>query len=237
MNPIRVKQQGIGLIELMIALVISLFLMIGLGTVFYGMRQNSMARSGLSELQDQQRTAMTLLAGAVQQAGYFPDPLTETNTTVFAKTEMAPAFALGAFVTGTDTSLSIRYKPDPAAPMGTCAGMSKPAPAVAAIYVDTYSVSAAGTLDCTETIDGAANPNGTQSLVNGISDLAVKFGVDINGDGSEYQYLPAGDLSEIQWGYVKSIRVTLNFKNPMSGQAGQPATIPFTRTIGLMNSL
>ena len=230
MVSVQNKQQGIGLIELMIAMAISLFLMIGLGTIYYGMRQNSMARSGLSQLQDQQRTAMILIAGAIQQAGFFPTPLTDTNATVFPATQL-PFRTVGTPVTGTTSSFSVRFVTATAVPMATCTGMSSSK----AIYIDTYSISTDGsnTLNCAQTVNGVKST--TQSLVSGVSSMTVLFGVDTNGDGSAFQYQVASTVPN--WNFVKSVQVTLNFKNPLSGQPGQPATIPFTRTIGLMNVL
>lgn len=229
MNAMKIKQGGIGLIELMIAVTISLFLMIGLGTVYYGMRQNSIARSGLSQLQDQQRTAMSMVAGAIQQAGYFPTPLTDFNTSYFTAT--APFTVAGTPLTATNTSFSVRYRTLLNVPMATCTGMST----ATATYVDTYSISTDGsnTLNCDETVNGVAAA--TQSMVSGISSMTLKLGVDFNGDGSAFQYLDATAVSD--WTSVKSVQVTLNFKNPLAGQPGQTDPLPFTRTIGLMSTL
>ena len=65
------RERGIGLVELMIALTIGLFIMLGLGTVFYSMRQTSISSQGLSSLQDSERMAMTFLGNAIQGAGYY----------------------------------------------------------------------------------------------------------------------------------------------------------------------
>lgn len=231
MAAFRIKQQGIGLIELMIAITISLFLMIGLGTAYLGMRQSSTARSGLSLLQDQQRTAMTLIAGAIQQAGFFPNPLTSTSASVFTASQ-TPFTAAGIPVTGTDNTFSVRYVSTATSsstpPLSTCSGMSSGA----ATYVDTYSIGS-NTLNCDEKVNGVAAT--TQSLVGNVSAMALLYGVDVNGDGSAYQYLKASAVSN--WSLVKSVQVTMTFVNTLSGQPGQPATIAFTRTIGLMNTL
>jgi type IV pilus assembly protein PilW len=196
------------------------------------MRQNSNARSGLSQLQDQQRTAMTLIAGAIQQAGYFASPLTDTRTGIFPASQL-PFTTAGTPVTGAASSFSVRYVTDPGVPMTTCAGLS----ATSATYVDTYSVSN-GVLTCAETINGVAAT--TQSLVGGLSTLAgtpgmsIQFGIDTNGDGLAFQYqTPA---STTIWSNAKSIKVTLNFANPLAGQPSQPNTVAFTRTIRLMNT-
>jgi type IV pilus assembly protein PilW len=240
MLAIQTKQKGIGLIELMIALTISLFLMIGLGTAYFGMRQNSTARSSLSQLQDQQRTAMNLIAGAIQQAGYFPDPLVRTNVLAFplVPSTAFAANAAGAPVAGTNTSFSVRYVTDASpVPIVTCKGMSNGTVATPpyTTYIDTYSVSN-GTLNCNQAINGVAQP--AQSLVAGVSGMTVLFGVDVNGDGSAYQYQSASAITAntTDWNLVKSARVTLTFNvnNAVTGQAG---TTVFTRTFALMNKL
>lgn len=230
MHFMRHKQYGISLIELMLAMTVSLFLMIGLGATYYVMRQNAIARSGLSQLQDQQRIAMTLIANAVQHAGYFSNPLTTTREAVFSTTP-TPFTIIGQPLAGSDTTLDVRYQSDSTVPMGTCLGLSSGTTS----YIDTFSVSANNTLDCSEVV---GNKNAVrQSLVSGVSSMSVVYGVDTDGDGSVNQYQAASTVSATDWRNIKSIQVTLNFINPLAGQPGQRATLPFTRTISLMNTL
>ena len=46
-------------------------------TLVMGTRRTSATQSALSQLQDNQRIAMTLITNIVQKAGYFADPVTQ----------------------------------------------------------------------------------------------------------------------------------------------------------------
>lgn len=229
------KQRGVGMIELMIGLAISLFLMIGLGTVYYSMRTSAKTRDAYSVLQDEQRTAMNLLATAVQQSGYFPvPPLTNTAANQFPASQ-TPFTVAGTGVTGSTNGLtfSVRYVVSSSSPLYTCGGISS----TAGVYIDTYSIQTASdgtqSLSCSETVDAGAAT--VTPLVSGISAMNVRFGVDTLGDGSAFQYQTASATTS--WDKVKSVQVTLTFINPLQGQPGQPATISYSRVIAVMNTI
>ena len=93
-------QRGFSLVELMIAMLIALFLLGGLITLVMGTRQTNSTQSQLSQLQDNERIAMTLIGNVVQKAGYFPNPTTQTLSSFNAETlstvSMASAQVLAA---------------------------------------------------------------------------------------------------------------------------------------------
>ena len=62
-------QRGFTLIELMIALLIALFLIGGLLTLVQAMKSTSISQSGMSQLQDNERMAMTLMTDVIQSTG------------------------------------------------------------------------------------------------------------------------------------------------------------------------
>ena len=224
-------QRGFGLVEMMVAVTIGLFLILGLGAIFISMRQTSIARQGLSALQDSERMAMTLLGAGIQGAGFYPNPLTTTAATQFPA---AGAFAGGQSISGTGNgggygaaspvgtdTLSVRFV---ASALGVVQGCSTPLVA-GTLYKDVFSVSG-GNLVCTE--------NGTAyNLVAGVQGMSVLYGVDTA--GSVTQYLPASSVTS--WANIKTVSVTLQFANPLAGQPGQPTTVSFTRTIPYMNGL
>ena len=75
------RQRGVTLIELMIAILIGLFLTGALLTLVQAMKSRpSMTQGGLSQLQDNERMAMTLIADVIQSAGYYPQPSPPVNT-------------------------------------------------------------------------------------------------------------------------------------------------------------
>ena len=80
MTPHRTRgqaaQRGYTLVELMISILIALFLMAGLVTLVMHTRNTSTVQNQMQQLQENERIAMTVIANVIQQAGYFPDPLT-----------------------------------------------------------------------------------------------------------------------------------------------------------------
>lgn len=221
-------QRGFGLVEMMVAITIGLFLILGLGAIFFSMRQTSIARQGLSDLQNSERMAMTFLGASIQGAGFYPNPFTMTASTQFPA---SGSFAVGQSISGTGSAagadtLSVRFKTplagDPVSIQGCSTGM-----AANTLYTDAFSVSG-GNLVCTE--------NGTAiSLVAGVQGMSVLYGVDPTSSGSVTSYVPATSVTN--WALVKTVSVTLQFTNPLAGQPGQSATVSFTRTIPYMNRL
>jgi type IV pilus assembly protein PilW len=68
--------------------------------------------------------------------------------------------------------------------------------------------------------------------------MNVLYGVKTNfsvTNTSADSYLTATQMTATDWSNVNSVRVTLVFLNPLAGQAGQPATISFSRVICVMN--
>ena len=79
-HPRRGRQFGFTLIELMVAILIGLFLIGGLLTLVGAMKRTGGIQDNLTQMQDNERLAMTLLTDTVQSAGYYPDPHTPIGT-------------------------------------------------------------------------------------------------------------------------------------------------------------
>jgi type IV pilus assembly protein PilW len=220
------NQRGVSLVELMVAMVIGMFLVLGLGTMFVSMRQTFIARQGLSSLQDSERMAMTFLGAGIQGAGFYPMANPPAVTTQFPA--VTNSFASGQSIFGTvgaanTDTLSVRFV---TAAVGTNVQGCSTGLAASTAVTDVFSV-AGGNLVCTE--NGAVN-----NLVAGVAGMSVLYGVDTAGSGSVTQYV---DANSVTWSQVKTVSITLVFNNPLSGQAGQPATINVTRVVPYMNGL
>lgn len=233
-------QRGLSLVELMVSLTIGLFLLLGLGTMFSVMRQTSNARNGLSALQDSERMAMVFLGSAVQGAGSFPigsSPGFNTAILEFpiaAASSPAPSYIAGQSIGGTTGAtsgtdiLSVRFRSNPAtATVGAIQGCSSSITTNNVLYTNTFRVSG-GNLVCTQ--------NGTDTpMVSGVAGMTVLYGVDPGNTGSVTAYVTASSVTN--WLAVKTVNVTLQFTNPLAGQPGQPATVPFSRTIAVMSAI
>ena len=223
------------MIEIMISLSIALFLMTGLFGLFLSTKQNSVAQSALSQLQDDQRMAMSLLATIIQQAGYFPNP--QALTVATALPVDATFLGEGQSVFGTDGApqqISIRFVAAKAElpplrpaefPMDCNGGFNKSGADLT--YVNTFAI-VSNELTCKVSADAA------QSLVAGISALSAQYGVDPDATGSVSQYLNPEQMTTALWQSVRSVRVTLTFLNPLAGQPGQ-LPIEFSRVINVQS--
>jgi type IV pilus assembly protein PilW len=237
-------QRGFTLVELMIAVLIALFLVGGLLTLVQAMKTTSINQGGMSQLQDSERMAMTLMADVVQSTGYFPFPLVNTAASAFPASgsfTVAGQALVGAgnFADAAPgNTITVRYLTSGADNVINCLGNTS---AVAATFVNTFSVDLPSqTLQCTLTVNGTASA--PVPLISGVNSLNIYYGVQTNaavGTNSVDAYLDAATVSAGNyWGSVKSVRITLTMVNPLFGQAGQTTVgqyITFTRVIDVMN--
>jgi type IV pilus assembly protein PilW len=249
-------QRGVGLVEILVALVVALFLLLGLATIFATTESTYGSQQSLSTLQDSERLAVILLTNAIQTGGYFPNPDTTTSATAFPV--VAPYMIAGQPVSGTTgppDTVRARYITAPADPIENCNGGNKlnvngganpnPVGGANVSYDNVFSIGIdpatnVSSLQCS--VNGAA----AKSLVDGITSMTVLYGVDTTASpppgGSATTYMTAAAVSawnggQSAWNYVKSVRITLTFLNPLAGPPGQPATLPYTTTIPVMNRL
>ena len=199
--------RGFTLIELMIAITIAIFLTGGLLTLVQAMKATQGAQGGLSQLQDSERMAMTLITDVIQQAGYYPNPSLNTNTAefpaigpfTFAGQTMSLAKAQTFIGAGNfndppppaaSNTITVRYATGgtvvvaPAVPDNVinCSGNTSKVPTT---FTNTFAVvgdpTAAGTFDLVcQLQDSAAGTNTTVYLVTGVTQLQIYYGVKTN---------------------------------------------------------
>lgn len=238
---------GFSLIELMVALTIALFLIGGMMVILQNVHSTYSEQLALSQLEDNERLAMTLITEVIQSAGYFPDPATYTSTTALP---ISPSFTTAgtpALIGGSNTqgdTIVVRYAPDGTGDMYNCMGGTN-AVSPYDVWENTFQVDASGELTCTFWSQSA---NATQSnvvLVKGLTNgqggqpagMQILYGVNTgtaSGGTCVDTYMSAAQVTAASdWGNVCSVRVTLTFVNPIPG-TGQP-TVQFVRTIAVMN--
>jgi type IV pilus assembly protein PilW len=199
-SSVMTSQRGFSLIELMIAILLSVFLIGGLLTLVQAMKRTTGVQSGLSQLQDNERFATDLLSDVIQSAGDYPNPQLTGQIAAFPALNVTAqgqtiVFAAGQTISGVHTAtvagdlIAVRYTTTgtasipPPAPDGliSCAGNTSPTPVT---FVNVFSVDANGNLQCQlTTIDPAGvNPavTTTTTLVSGITKLTILYGVETN---------------------------------------------------------
>ena len=223
---------GFGMVELLVAIAIGLFILLGLTTIFVNMRRTFTSQDQLAELQDSERLALTILTTTIQSAGYFPDPVADTRDSVLP--------ASGSFIagqgligtTGTDADsdrISSRYVTAPEAKDGlmNCLGETNTTGAQQ-IVLNAFSVED-NKLYCS--LDGS-DENRTV-LVGNVQSMKILYGTDTAGTGNADKYIDAAAVQASNyWSSVRTARITLRFLNPV---AGDNETVEWTQTINLMN--
>lgn len=238
---------GFSLIELMVALTIALFLIGGMMVILQNVHSTYSEQLALSQLEDNERLAMTLVTEVIQSAGYFPNPASYTSTTALPvspsfTTAGSPVLIGGSNAQG-DT-IVVRYAPDGTGDMYNCMGGTNGV-APFDVWENTFQVDASGELTCTFWSQSA---NATQSnivLVKGLSTgsgglpagMTILYGVNTGsaaGGSCVDTYMTATQVTaNSDWGNVCSVQVKLNFVNPIPGTGA--ATVQFIRTIAVMN--
>jgi type IV pilus assembly protein PilW len=249
----RSRSQGFTLVELMVSLVIALFLVGGILAVVQDTRRAATSQTQSTQLQDSVRLAMTIMTDVIQTAGYYSDPL---NSTALASLGAVVPFTAGQAVSGTGAflaaapgdAISVRYQTANNDGILNCSGTSN-ATGANEIFVNKFSVDAAGNLNCTLTTAGgtttipliSASTGGVNPLK--VTNLQVLYGVQTNfavANQCADSYMDAAQVSATTintfpaWNYVVSVRITLTFTNP--GNANL-LPVKFTRVIGIMNKM
>lgn len=240
----RTQQLGMNLIEIMVAMMLSLFLVLGLLTIFQSTKLTAKTQYGMAEIQEQQRNAITILSNVIQAAGYFPinssQPLTLSDANGLKKgvlPEINKTYAAGAGIAGSNNMLRIRFQAPPndtGNMVLNCQGDSNQTSQK--VYYDNLFYLKNNSIMCAlGTNTKAVKDKNEKSLVEGVKDMSVIYGIDTKGGGSVTRYLNASQVTD--WKQVRSVKLTLTFINPLKGQDGQPDTLQTTQIIQLMGNL
>jgi type IV pilus assembly protein PilW len=249
--------RGFTLVEIMVALLIGLFLTGGLLTLVQTLKRTSGTQTAMSQLQDNERMAMTLIADVIQSAGYWPDPTVQTAAGAFPT--VAP-FAVGgqsvAFTTAGQTVVGaggyadvapdqvivVRYATSGTDNVINCTGNTAPAGVLVNAFSLQPDLAVAGTYDLMCSFNG----NPAVQLVGGIQNMQIYYGVQTNPAVSNHSvdtYLDGDTVTANNyWGNVLSVKIKVTFVNPMYGTLGGqgqsttvPQTISYERVIDVMN--
>lgn len=226
------RQAGTSLVEILIAMVIGLFILGGVVAVFVNMQKSFTSQDQLSQLQDNERLALTILTNTVQSAGYFPDP--KVNTPVTALTGASGVLAAGQVISGTtgpatgSDTLTTQFATLSGDGNMNCLGQTNKGGS-ALVYVNTLSVNANNELQC------SVNGQAPVPIVSGVSGLRVLYGTDTNGDGNSDSYLSATQVTAAgAWPAVHTVQVALTFVTQFGNQPGSTST-RWTQLISLKN--
>lgn len=176
------KQHGLSIIEMMVALLISSFLILGITQVYLDNRENTLFQQSQGQNIESARFSILLLEEALAKTGYRRRP-DETMEAAFPSANLGNcgAMAAGEVVRRIDaTSFCIRYQPAfPGA--RTCSG-DLIANIPNAPYVNTTPV-----VEMFQLTEGELRCNG-QAIATGITALNFDYGVNYNDDKRITEY-------------------------------------------------
>jgi len=258
----RTAERGYTLTEVMVAITISIFLLMGLFTILQQTRQTAGTTTALSQLQDDERVAMTVLTDIIQQAGYVPEANGSGNSLFVADGTFVTAgqVLMGGSGQVVGDKLTLRYVLGTSDTAMTCLGQTNTG--AEQVYKEIFEVN---------TFNGvlglACSPSNGASealLVNNVVNLTFQFAVNTTsaspitasnavgpnteathstGNGCPADtYIDTAHMSQYDWTNVCAVKVDLVFLNPLYQPAGQPNPTPgqpqyitFERVIGVLS--
>ena len=251
--PAARADHGFTLVELMVTVAIALFLLGGLLTIVQNVRRTDINQRALSQLQDAERFALTVVTDVAQGGGYFPDPVAWTPTSSLLQTgnwEAGQALSGTHAAAAPGDTLSVRFRTALNDGVILCDGSTNTAQGLTHAFTNTFSVQlnanpALSGLYCQVDNLGASAAAPGVLIVAGVVNMKVYYGVKRNFAASDFNvdtYLTADQMCSAllnpcgsnDWSNVSSVRVILTFTNPLAAQPGQAPTIQFERVIEVM---
>ncbi len=230
-------QNGMTLIEIMIALLIGAFLLGGILQVFVGTKQTNRVQENLSRLQENGRFAMSFLAKDIRMAGYWDCLLPPTPSTDIGGTN--DNVGVAGIDDGTDKiTLMGAFAKTPIAACGTAANTANSC----TLDSDGSSVNCYTHASSTITykINNGALQKDADAVVEDIVNMQILYGADTDADSTPNYYVAAGTAG-LDMTKVVSIRITLTARthDENLGGSGPNGTIErtFTSTIAVRNRL
>jgi len=213
-NAKRQSQMGLSLIELMIAITLSIFITAAMITLFVNSKQNYRLNENMSRLQENARFAMSFLARDIRMADYRTCVTADRLATAVAGTN-------NAGLNNSDTVTVIWQTNDCAAGLAT--------------NTTVFSIQngASGSPALFRSVDGGA----AEELVEGIEDLQILYGEDTDNDDVPNYYVDAASITNMA--QAISVRVTVVARTLETNLAadGGRITRNFTSTVTLRNRL
>lgn len=239
------KQKGLSLVELLVAMVVTMLLLAGMLQILLGQRESFGIQRQQAALQQNARVASFLVESLIARAGYYPEALRDGER----------VFRAGGPIAGKDgqngapDEITVRFQSD--GHMSDCAGGSIPA---GAISINRFYLSSGGSsLLCQRRLiqedgspvlraDGSRIGTSTLPMIGNVQGLQVAYGADSNGDGSVDVYRHANQVAD--FARVRSVRVQLGLTSsgavllPVPGQAAdRRQRLLVDRVVALRNRL
>jgi len=186
------KQTGFSLIEMMVAMLIGLFLMGGVISVYLSSSQSSRVNDSLRTLQENGRFALASLRNSIQMAGYIDN---------YDPSILLDPFPGGAIDFNQKVAISFESDVD-------CTGAATPVPAAPAARVANNTLQLVG-----DELRCVGNAGGTGiTIIDGVDQMQILYGLDDDDDEIADRYVTATTVTATTNGWrdmVSSVRIAL----------------------------
>ena len=211
------RQSGFSLIELMIAMTLSLMLLGAVIQVFLSSKVTSELSDDVSRIQENGRFSLEFLARDIRMAGYSDDPSHRETANILntACKDFNPCTSNGAGTDSDRIAVTLNPQPDASGAETDCTGaaVSENDQIANVYFIETDAATGISSLMCR----GFSVTNNDwiaaeQPLVDGIDNMQILYGIDVDPDDDK-------NLSQVQsfvdaasvtnWGAVRAVRVGL----------------------------
>lgn len=214
------KNFGYSLLEVMIAMLIGIFIVVGIIQISISSKITYMISDYSSQLQEDLRGVTYDLNRIVRIAGYKSSSW-KSNTSSFRSNEMFEEN--GQFIIGFDGKdnsdsdhLSLRFqgsgdgKGNPDGDVVDCAGDEVDADDFAAVTLD---ITEGGVLRCTS-VNETSGKDQVVEFVENVQNMQLNYGIDNDNDFYVDEYITATKVSDRKlWGNVTSVRLAILLKS------------------------
>lgn len=227
--------KGFSILEILIAITISLILMLGILQIFISNKNTYRLENSLGLLQENSRFLLDYVHKLINKTAY-RSPLADTQfndlDTIFT--------GANSYITGTDgtgpnnsDTLIIRFQGSgngtgtPDNSIRDCLNRSVDSFVIAS---NTLSIDANNNLQCQTQNPSGAPVNDTQIIIDGVENMQVLYGEDVDGDKSPDRFITAAHPS-LNFNNVVSVKISLLLR---STEQNNP--LPDNKTYNLLGT-
>jgi len=192
----KTRQQGLSLIELMVALTIGLILMLGVGQIFLSNKASYNIQNGLGQLQENARFALNIMSQDIGMAGYDPvedgttvDAFNAANTLENQSANADLGFTVAAGTASDTVEINYTSATD-------CNGNASGGTATNRYYLNNTDLMCLG--------NGSAT---AEVIAEGIENMQILYGEDTDNTGIANHYVSASNVTD--WTTIKTVRIAL----------------------------
>lgn len=211
---------GFGLIELMVAVVISLMVVLAISSLFLVQRRSYATQDDFSRMQENARTMTQMLSHALRNAGYWD---ASTLNHFGADSVLDGTNGTGSGIAANDT-FTVRFYgsstlddssvPDDSIVDCTGAGVARDT-----MVVQTFAIQDVGGVPSLTCRIGVADP---VQLFPDVESMQLLYGEDTDGDGSINRLRPAGSVNMAN---VKSVMLSFVMRTPTNNHPTAANTV------------